>query len=75
LLLKNLCGLFLQTSLFLVSKHYLFNVHLEIVDFGSGQGRRIFSTAGIVSLFRGLKKFENAAMGQKMLFPDGHYSA
>jgi 5'-methylthioadenosine phosphorylase len=32
-------------------------------------------TAGIVRLFRGLQKSENAALGQKMLFPDGHYIA
>jgi hypothetical protein len=25
-----------------------------------------------VDLFRGLQKSENAALGQKMLFPDGH---
>ena len=47
-------------------------VHPEIVDFGSGQGLSVFATTGIVSLFRGLQKSENEALGQKMLFPDGH---
>jgi hypothetical protein len=44
-----------------------------MVDFGSGQGLSVFATAGIVCLFRGLQKSENAALGQKMPFPDGHY--
>jgi len=44
----------------------------EIVDFGSGQGLSVFATGGIVYLFRGLQKSENAALDQKMLFPDGH---
>ncbi len=48
-------------------------VHPEIVDFGSRQGHRIFSTAGVVSLRRGSKKSENAVLGRKMLFLDGHY--
>jgi hypothetical protein len=51
-----------------------------MVDFDSGQGLSVFATdgvaitaiAGIVWLFRGLQKSENAAMGQKMPFPDGH---
>jgi hypothetical protein len=50
----------------------LISVHPEMVDFGSGQGLSIFATAGIVGLFRGLQKSENAALGQKMPFPDGH---
>jgi len=47
-------------------------VHPEIVDFGSRQGHRIFSTAGVVRLRRGSKKSENAVLGRKMLFLDGH---
>jgi hypothetical protein len=42
-----------------------------MVDFGSGQGLSVFATTGIVCLFRGLQKSENAVLGQKMLFPDG----
>jgi hypothetical protein len=49
------------------------SVHPEIVDFGSRQGSRIFSTAGVVRLRRGSKKSENAVLGRKMLFLDGHY--
>ncbi len=49
------------------------SVHPEIVDFGSRQGRRIFSTAGVVRLRRGSEKSENAVLGRKMLFLDGHY--
>jgi hypothetical protein len=48
------------------------SVRPEIVDFGSGQGLSVFATTGIVSLFRGLQKSENEALGQKMLFMDGH---
>jgi hypothetical protein len=56
------------------------SVRPEIADFGSGQGLSVFVTdgvavsalAGIVCLFRGLQKSENAALGQKMLFMDGH---
>jgi hypothetical protein len=40
------------------------------VAFGSRQGRSSFSTAGIAGLFRGSKKSENAAWGQKMRFSD-----
>jgi hypothetical protein len=40
-----------------------------MADFGSGQGLSVFATTGIVCLFRGLQKSENAALGQKMLFP------
>jgi hypothetical protein len=57
------------------------SVHSEIVDFDfpmrySGS---VFATTGIVRLFRKtgmamplLQKSENEALGQKMLFPDGH---
>ena len=48
------------------------SVHPEIVDFGSRQGRRIFLTAGVVLLRRGSKISENAVLGLKMLFLDGH---
>ncbi len=47
-------------------------VHPEIVDFGSRQGRRIFSTTVVVRLRRGSMKSENAVLGRKMLFLDGH---
>jgi hypothetical protein len=45
----------------------------EIVDFGSGRDLSVFATTGIVYLFRGLQKSENEALGQKMLFLNGHY--
>ncbi|MCK5193152.1 MAG: hypothetical protein KAQ71_05040, partial [Desulfobulbaceae bacterium] len=48
------------------------NVHPETVDFGSRQGRRIFSTAGVARLRRGSKKSENAVLDRKMLFLAGH---
>jgi molybdopterin molybdotransferase len=51
---------------------YFNSVRLEIVNFGSGRGLSVFATTGIVELFRGLQKSENKALGQKMLFPDGH---
>jgi hypothetical protein len=44
----------------------------ERVDFGSGQGLSVFASAGIVRLFRGLQKSENAALDQKMLVQDGN---
>jgi hypothetical protein len=53
-------------------RRYFVSVHPEIVDFGSRQGRRVFSTADVVRLRRGLKKSENAVLGRKMLFLDGH---
>jgi hypothetical protein len=43
-----------------------------MVDFGSGEGRSLFATAGVVGLRRGLQKGENAGLDQKMLFMDGH---
>jgi hypothetical protein len=46
-----------------------------MVDFGSGQGLNIFKTAGIVNYSEDFKKSENAALGQKMPFVDGHYLA
>ena len=48
------------------------NVYPEMVDFGSRQGRSPFATAVVVSLRRGSQKGENAVLGQKMPFPDGH---
>jgi len=48
----------------------------DMVEFGSGQGLSDFAIphgAGhIVRLLRGLQKSENAALGPKMPFPDGH---
>ena len=44
-----------------------------MVDFGSGQGRRAFGTAGVVKPRRGFQKRENAGLGRKMPFMDGHY--
>jgi len=47
-------------------------VHPETVDFGSGQGRSLFATAGVAALRRGLRKGENTGLGRRMLFMDGH---
>jgi hypothetical protein len=46
-----------------------------MVGFGSEQGVSDFEAAGIAGLFRGFQKSENAALGQKMPFPDGHFLA
>ena len=51
-----------------------------MVDFGSEQGLSNFETdgvavpaiAGIAGYFEDFQKSENAALGQKMLFVDGH---
>jgi hypothetical protein len=43
-----------------------------MVDFGSGQGRSEFATAGVAALRRGLQRSENAGLGRKMPFLDGH---
>jgi hypothetical protein len=48
------------------------SVHPEMVDCGSDQGRSDFETAGVAALRRGFQKSENADMGRKMPFPDGH---
>jgi hypothetical protein len=48
------------------------SVHPEMVDFGLGQGRSDFETAGVVMLRRGFQKSENAGLGRKMPFMDGH---
>jgi hypothetical protein len=55
-----------------ISGWKLNGVDPEVVNFGSGQGLSVFATAGIVRLFRGLQKCENAALDQKMLLPDRH---
>ena len=44
-----------------------------MVDFGSGQGLSNFETAGIAGYFEDFQKSENAALGRKMPFVDGHY--
>ena len=43
-----------------------------MVDLGSGQGRSDFATAGVAALRRGLQKSDNAGLGRKMPFMDGH---
>ena len=58
----------------------LVSIRIRRRRIGSGQGLSVFATdgaavtalAGIVLLFRGLRKSENAALSRKMLFPDGH---
>jgi hypothetical protein len=47
-------------------------VHPEMVDFGSGQGRSDVETGGVAALRRGYQQSENAGLGQKMPFMDGH---
>ena len=44
-----------------------------MVDFGSGQGRSALETGGVAALRRGYQGWENAVLGQKMLFLDGSY--
>ena len=44
-----------------------------MVHFGSGQGLNFFAATGIVLLFQGLQKSENAAPGRKMPFLNGHW--
>jgi hypothetical protein len=43
-----------------------------MINFGSGQGRNEFETAGVVKPGRGFQKSENAGLGRKMPFVDGH---
>ncbi len=62
----------MSPDLRIISRLVVVSVHPEIVDFGSRQGRRIFSTVGVVRLRRGSKKSENVVLGRKMLFLDGH---
>ena len=45
----------------------------QMVGFGSEQGLSEFETGGVAWLRRGFQKSENAALGQKMPFVDGHY--
>jgi hypothetical protein len=47
-------------------------IRLRLIGFPMRFSGSVFATTGIVSLFRGLQKSENAARGQKMLFQDGH---
>jgi len=48
------------------------SIHSQTVDFGSEQGMSDFETTDIAGLFRGFKKSENAALGQKMPFVNGY---
>jgi hypothetical protein len=50
----------------------LVRVHPEMVACGSDQGRTVLATAGVVALRRGLPKRDNAGLGRKMPFMDGH---
>ena len=52
---------------------HLFSVHPEMVDFGSGQGRSLFTATGVAALRRGLQKNENVGLDRKTPFMDGHY--
>jgi hypothetical protein len=45
-----------------------FSVFPQMVDLGSGQGRREVETAGVAALRRGSQPTENAGLGQKMPF-------
>jgi hypothetical protein len=53
-------------------KQWFLGVHPKMVDFGSGQGRSEFASAGVVTLRRGLQRSENAGLGRKTPFLDGH---
>ena len=44
-----------------------------MVDFGSDQGRSVFATLRRRTATLRIDKSENAGLGQKMPFPDGHY--
>jgi hypothetical protein len=54
-------------------EYSLSGVRPEMVDCGSDQGRSVFGNAGVMSLRRVFQKCENADMGLKMPFMDGHY--
>jgi hypothetical protein len=43
-----------------------------MVDFGPEQGQSISETAGIACYFEDFRKCDNAALGKKMPFMDGH---
>jgi hypothetical protein len=45
----------------------------EMVDCGSGQGRRVGATTGVAALRRGLRQRENAGLGRKVLFLEDHF--
>jgi len=47
-------------------------VYPKMVDFNSKQGYRVFATASIARYSEDCKKAKNAALGQKMLFMNGH---
>jgi hypothetical protein len=63
--------IFLKKDMILLIQHP-FGVRPEMVDFGSGQGRSAFETAGVAGLRRGFQMRENAGMGRKVPFPGGH---
>jgi hypothetical protein len=44
-----------------------------MVDFGSGQGQSDFATAGVVCATPRIARSENAGMGRKTPFMDGHH--
>jgi hypothetical protein len=46
-------------------KFPIFSVHPEMVDFGSGQGRSDFATAGVVGLRRGLQRVRTPAWTER----------
>jgi hypothetical protein len=48
------------------------SVHPEMVGCGSDQGRSEVETAGVAALRRGFQPSENAELGHKMPFMDGH---
>ena len=62
-----------SSRFFKMVETFLFRVHPEMVDFGSGQGRSEIETAGVVALRRGFQSSENVGLGRKMPFLDGHY--
>jgi hypothetical protein len=56
----------------MVARGNINGVHPEMVGCGSDQGRSVLATTGVLALRRGLPKLENAGLGRKMLFVDGH---
>ncbi len=55
-----------------INFHTTGSFHSEMIDFGSGQGRRLFATTGVAALRRGLQKDENADLARKMPFLNGN---
>ncbi len=49
------------------------SVYSEMVYCGPDQGRSEVETAGVAALRRGFQPSENAELGRKMPFMDGHY--